>query len=128
MIAQANRPEWTLCAFDGGRMVASYSTIPLTTRANGKTVAAAGVSAVGTLPEYRRQGLVRRLTTQALNDMYERGQLVAALWASQAAIYQRYGYTHVGQGLGLVVHQRSIGATAPGLGSRRWFGRRRGSG
>ncbi len=91
-ISRSNRPEWTLCGFDGDRMVASYSTIPFTMRANGKAMALGGVSAVGTLPEYRRQGLARRLTTLSLADMYERGQPVAALWASQAAIYQRYGY------------------------------------
>ena len=90
--ATANRAEWTLCAFDGPRMVSSTSAIPFTMRANGRAMPLAGVSTVGTLPEYRRKGLVRQLTTQAYADMRERGQAVAALWASQAAIYQRYGY------------------------------------
>jgi predicted acetyltransferase len=61
-------------------------------RANGNAVALAGVSTVGTQPEYRRQGLLRRIQTQAFADMRDRGQSLAALWASQAAIYQRYGY------------------------------------
>lgn len=90
--ASANRPEWTLCAFDGARMAAGYCTIPFTMRANGTAIALGGVSAVGTLPEYRRRGLLRRITTQAFEEMYEQGRAVAALWASQAAIYQRYGY------------------------------------
>ena len=34
-ISRANRPEWTLCAFDGPRMVSSTSAIPFTMRANG---------------------------------------------------------------------------------------------
>lgn len=92
VVAANNRPEWTLCAFVDGRMAASYSCLPMTMRANGKAVAMAGVSAVGTLPEYRRQGLLRAITTRSLADMRERGQAIAALWASQAAIYQRYGY------------------------------------
>ena len=100
IIAQSNQPEWTLCAFADGRMVSSYSTIPFTMRANGKAVALAGVSAVGTLPEFRRMGIIRRITTQSFADMRERGQSVAALWASQAAIYQRYQYA-------LVTMQRS---------------------
>ena len=91
-ITATTRPEWTLCAFDGTRLVSSFSTIPFTMRANGTAVPMGGVSAVGTLPEYRRRGLVRRITTQAFADMRERGQAVASLWASQAAIYQRYGY------------------------------------
>jgi len=92
VVAQNNRPEWTLCAFVDGRMAASYSCVPFTMRANGRAVAMGGVTAVGTLPEYRRQGLLRAITTRSLADMRERGQAVAALWASQAAIYQRYGY------------------------------------
>ena len=90
--AQSQRPEWTLCAFDGGTMVSSYSTLPFTMRANGNAASLGGVSVVGTLPEYRRRGLVRKITTQAFADMRERGQGLAALWASQAAIYQRYQY------------------------------------
>ena len=91
--ATSNRPEWTLCAFDGPKMVASYGAIPFTMRANGKSMSMAGVSIVGTLPEYRRQGLLRQITQRSFEDMREKGQSVAALWASQAAIYQRYGYS-----------------------------------
>jgi predicted acetyltransferase len=91
--ATTNRPEWTLCAFDGPTMVASYGAIPFTMRANGTAMAMAGVTVVGTLPEYRRQGIVRRITETSFRHMQEAGQTVAALWASQAAIYQRYGYS-----------------------------------
>jgi predicted acetyltransferase len=91
--ASANRPEWTLCAFDGAKMVASYGAIPFTMRANGKAMAMAGVTVVGTLPEYRRRGLVRRITERSFENMRDNGQTAAALWASQAAIYQRYGYS-----------------------------------
>ncbi len=91
--AVSNRAEWTLCAFDGARMATSYAVIPFTMRANGKAMAMGGVSVVGTLPEYRRQGLLRRITTLSFERMREAGQSVAALWASQAAIYQRYGYS-----------------------------------
>ncbi|MEL7156028.1 MAG: GNAT family N-acetyltransferase, partial [Actinomycetota bacterium] len=90
--SSAIRPEWTLCAFDGERMAASYAVIPFTMRAHGTAMALGGVSTVATEPEYRRQGLARRLTTRSFEDMFDREQPVAALWASQAAIYQRYGY------------------------------------
>ena len=61
----------------------------------GGSVDCAAICSVGTLPEYRRRGLVRRLMTQALEDCKERGQPVAILWPTQAAIYQRYGYAMV---------------------------------
>lgn len=92
VVATANRPEWTLCAFVDGRMASSFTNIPFTMRANGKALPLAGVSTIGTQPEHRRQGLARRIHTQALAAMRDAGQPVAALWASQAAIYQRYGY------------------------------------
>ncbi len=92
VIATANRAEWTLCAFDDGQLASSFSNIPFTMRANGRAMKLAGVSTIGTQPEYRRQGLVRRIHTQAFQDMRDAGQPMAALWASQAAIYQRYGY------------------------------------
>jgi predicted acetyltransferase len=92
VVSQNNLPEWTLCAFVDGRMATSYSCIPFTMRANGRAVALGGVSAVGTLPEHRRLGLLRAITSRSFEDMRARGQFVAALWASQAAIYQRYGY------------------------------------
>lgn len=94
--ASSNQPEWTLCAFDGAKMVTSFSAFPFTMRANGKAMAFAGITAVGTRPEYRRRGLVRKIMTQALSDERDRGQTVAGLWASQAAIYQRYGFARAG--------------------------------
>ncbi len=92
LVASVTRPEWTLCAFDGSRLVSTFSTIPFTMRANGVALPIGGISAVGTLPEYRRRGLVRRIMTQAFADMRDGGRPVAALWASQAAIYQRFGF------------------------------------
>ncbi|MDE0224848.1 MAG: GNAT family N-acetyltransferase [Gammaproteobacteria bacterium] len=92
LVASVTRPEWTLCAFDGNRLVSSFSTVPFTMRANGVALPIGGISAVGTLPEYRRRGLVRRIMTRAFADMRDGGRPVAALWASQAAIYQRYGF------------------------------------
>ena len=104
VVATGTRPEWTLCAFDIGMkradgqptMATSFSAFPFTTRVNGNAVSLAGISTVGTRPEYRRQGLVRKIMTQAFADQYERGQCLAGLWASQAAIYQRYGFAASG--------------------------------
>ncbi|MGH1490194.1 MAG: GNAT family N-acetyltransferase [Acidimicrobiales bacterium] len=93
MTGSANRAEWTLCAFDGSQLAASFITIPFTMRLNGEAMKMGGVSGVATHPEYRRRGLMRRLMTEATLEMREQGQTVAALWASQAAIYQRFGYS-----------------------------------
>ena len=77
--SSSNRPEWTLCAFDGSTMATAFSAFPFTMRANGKAMSYAGISGVGTRPEYRRQGLLRRIMTQAFSDMRDRQQSAACL-------------------------------------------------
>jgi predicted acetyltransferase len=114
--ASGTRPEWTLCAFDPGAtteqgqvlMATSFAAFPFTIRANGRAMAMAGISVVGTRPEYRRRGLVRRIMTQAFADQRDRGQSVAGLWASQAAIYQRYGFAPAGLNRGYAIDVADI--------------------
>jgi len=115
----ATRPEWTLCAFDGARLAASYATLPLTARANGKAVAMGGVTTVATAPEYRRRGLLRAITKRALEAQREAGQSVAALWASQAAIYQRYGYTSATAQIGYQIDSVDLQLLTPASESMR---------
>ena len=89
-------PEWTLCAFEDGNLATSYAAWPLTMSFNGKSMSVAGVTTVGTLPVYRRRGYLRQITDNHFRLLKERGeQPVAALNASRAAIYQRYGYAVV---------------------------------
>ncbi len=86
------RPEWTMCAFDGADVVSSFATFPFNVRLNGAVVSMGGVTGVGTMPGYRRRGLLRKTMTAGLEAMEERGHAYAILWASMGAIYQRFGY------------------------------------
>ena len=52
----------------------------------------AGVSAVGVHPTHRRQGLLRRLMAEVLDDARARGEAIAALNASESSIYGRFGF------------------------------------
>ncbi len=86
-------PEWTLCAFEDGKLATSHGSWPLTMRFNGPGVPVAGVTMVGTLPIYRRRGNLRKIITRHFESLHENGgPAIAVLYASQAAIYQRYGY------------------------------------
>jgi predicted acetyltransferase len=85
-------PDWTTLAFVDGQLATTLTTLPFTVRLNGNPVKLGGVTAVGTLPNFRRQGLLRQVMTQALGEMRDRGQALAILWASMGAIYQRFGY------------------------------------
>ena len=86
------QPDWTMCAFVDGQMAGTMGVFPFTVRLNGVPVSMGGVTAVGTLPGYRRQGLLRKIMTDGLAVMRDRRQSYAILWASMAAIYQRFGY------------------------------------
>ena len=85
--------EWTLCAFEDGRLATSYMAWPLTMQFAGATIPVAGVSMVGTFPTHRRRGHLRKVTEKHFKQLYRRGERpISALFASMAAIYQRYGY------------------------------------
>lgn len=58
----------------------------------GGEVPAAGVTAVGVRPDHRRRGILSALMRRQLDDVRGRGEPVAILWASEGAIYQRFGY------------------------------------
>jgi predicted acetyltransferase len=90
------RPEWTLCAFEDGRLATVYAYWPLMMRFNGEGIPVAGVTSVGTMPIFRRHGYLRRITATHFNYLHEKGEFgIAILLASLAAIYQRYGYAIV---------------------------------
>ncbi len=93
---EAMHPEWTLCAFEDGKLCSTSGSWPLTMRLNGVGTAIAGVSAVSTLPMYRRRGYLRQVMTTFFRQLHAREEkAIAALYASMAAIYQRYGYAVV---------------------------------
>jgi predicted acetyltransferase len=79
-------------AFEDGRVVGSASVFPLEMSVPGGFVRAAGVTLVGVLPTHRRRGILRSLMRAQLDDIHERGEPVAYLWASEDALYGRYGY------------------------------------
>lgn len=86
-------PDWSLCAFEDGVLATTYAAYPFTMRLNGAKATAAGVTAVGTLPWYRRRGHLRKIMETDFQRRYEqRMEPLAVLLASIAGIYQRYGY------------------------------------
>jgi len=89
-------PEMTLCAFVDGKLATSYAAWPFNMRFNGTHLPFAGITFVGTLPIYRQRGCLRSVITKHFEILHEQGERpLAALYASQAAIYQRYGYAIV---------------------------------
>lgn len=86
-------PGRTLGAFVDGELAGtadSYSgwlVVP-----GGKRVPHAAVTHVGVLPTHTRRGIVTELLRHQLADLARRGEVVATLRASEAVIYERFGY------------------------------------
>jgi predicted acetyltransferase len=83
----------SFAAVDGGRIVGTSASI--TTRMvvpGGARVPTAGVTMVGVQPTHRRRGINTRMMAALLDQAAERGEPLAALFASEGAIYGRFGY------------------------------------
>jgi predicted acetyltransferase len=86
-------PDRYFVALDGDRMVGTAGAC--TTRftvPGGGSITAPGVTAVGVLASHRRRGINTRLMAALLDQAAERGEALAYLWASESAIYGRFGY------------------------------------
>jgi predicted acetyltransferase len=79
-------------AREDGRIVGGAGVFPFELTVPGGTVRAAGVTVVGTYPTHRRRGVLRAMMRTQLDDVHERGEPVAYLWASEETIYGRFGY------------------------------------
>jgi predicted acetyltransferase len=79
-------------AYDGDTPVGTTADFPFTLTVPGGELAAGGVTWVAVQPSHRRQGVLTQLMRKELDDLHERGEPLAVLWASEAAIYGRFGY------------------------------------
>lgn len=81
-----------LAAFDVGRPVALAGAYAFDLTIPGGRLPCAGVTWVGVMPTHRRRGILRDLMRRQLEDVKAWGEPLAALWASEAGIYGRFGY------------------------------------
>jgi len=79
-------------AYDGDTPVATSADFPFRLTVPGAELGAGGVTWVGVLPSHRRQGILTQMMRRQLDDLHERGEPLAVLWASETTIYGRFGY------------------------------------
>src|SRR5918994_1217324 len=83
----------SFAAVDGGRMVATAAAITFRmVVSGGARIPTAGVTMVGVHPTHRRRGINTRMMRTILDQAADRGEPLAALFASEGAIYGRFGY------------------------------------
>jgi len=90
MVLETDR---AFAAFEDGRIVGCTGlftqrmVVP-----GGALVPTAGITLVGVLPTHRRRGILRELMQRMCAQALERGEVVTTLFASEAAIYGRFGF------------------------------------
>lgn len=95
---------------DGDRWVATTGSFSnQLVLPGGSLIPVAAVSAVAVAPTHRRRGLLTRMMRHQLDDLRSRGEAVAMLFASEAAIYGRFGYGVASQSADLSGQMRDLG-------------------
>ena len=116
-ISKMFEPGRTVGAFVGGQLVGTAdATTSRLTLPGGATVSHAAVSHIGVLPSFTRKGIATDLVRHQLRDFAARGEVVATLRASEATIYERYGYA-VASSVQSVEVQTARAALRPDVGA-----------
>lgn len=86
--------EWdrSRAAWDGDEIVGTSGAFSLEMTVPGATMACGGTTVVTVQPTHRRRGILSAMMDSHLDDVIERQEPIAALWASDSAIYGRFGY------------------------------------
>ena len=79
-------------AWSDGAVVGGAGAFTFNVSVPGGDLPTAGVTVVGVYPTHRRRGVLRSLMRAQMDDAHERGEPIAALWASEETIYGRFGY------------------------------------
>lgn len=85
-------------AYDGDALVGFMAAHAFRLSVPGADLPCPGLTFVSVAPTHRRRGVLTALMGEMLRRAGEAGSPVAALWASEAAIYGRFGYGSATQG------------------------------
>ena len=90
-------------AFDGDQIVGTSCAFTFQLSVPGGQAACGGVSFVAVLPTYRRRGIMSGMLRHLLADIADRGEPLAALFASEPEIYGRFGFGCASEDLQLTI-------------------------
>lgn len=110
-------PERSIVAEQDGRVVGHATALTRDLTVPGAIVPAAHVTGVGVAPTHRRRGVLTRMMRHQLEAIAADGrEPVAVLWASESAIYPRYGYGPASTRLSMEIMNREVGLPEPAAG------------
>lgn len=82
----------TLGAYDDKKVVGQLLILPLNMTVHGVHYKMGGIGFVATYPEYRQQGIMKRLMTEALKKMRDNGQTISVLAPYSVSFYRYFGW------------------------------------
>jgi predicted acetyltransferase len=91
-VRKVSDPARFVAAMDDGRIVGTSGVFGVRLSVPGGELPTGGVTWVTVLPSHRRRGIMRGMMRQMIDDCHARQEPLAMLWASEASIYQRFGY------------------------------------
>ncbi|MDX2088578.1 MAG: GNAT family N-acetyltransferase [Kofleriaceae bacterium] len=109
-------PGQAWAAFDDGLLVGTAGTFDHAIGVpGGGSLRMAGLTMVAVRPTHRRRGILRALVRLHLDDAQQRGYPVSGLWASEGAIYGRFGYGIAAYGDAIdIKHAHALTIASPG--------------
>ncbi len=82
----------SIAVFDQENIVGGAHSHRVEMSIPGASAMMAGVANIAVQPTHRRQGVMTRMMHHQIHDIHERGEPLAALFASESIIYGRFGY------------------------------------
>ena len=82
----------SIAVFDQGDIVGGAHSHQVEMSIPGASAVIAGVANIAVQPTHRRRGVMTRMMHHQIKDIHERGEPLAALFASESVIYGRFGY------------------------------------
>lgn len=89
----------SISVWDEQQVVGTAGTWTFDMSTPGASVACGGLTWVAVLPSHRRKGILTAMMRYQLDQVRDRGEPIAALWASEASIYPRFGYGLAAEGV-----------------------------
>jgi predicted acetyltransferase len=96
-------------AFDGESLVGTLGAFSLDMTVPGGTMACGGTTVVAVLPTHRRRGILRMMIDSHLAEVREKEEPIAGLWASDSAIYGRFGYGSAARATDIEIEREHAG-------------------
>jgi predicted acetyltransferase len=98
----------TVAAFDGSEIVGTGGAFSFRLSVPGGELPMGGTTIITVRPTHRRRGVLTAMMRAHLDEIRDRGEPLAGLWASETPIYGRFGYGSAAEGCKMELDGRTV--------------------